>query len=212
MRTTKTDQTGRMPRLIWVFTARTLILLVLSCRGSNKVEKCYQSLFWCELSICLSFCFAFGFLNCQFELMTHFNNSSASLYKYFLILLMECDCKSVSQTWLPYANVIMQFMATLFCLLQLLMLWNPILGRHIMGPYHEQFISMDLMVIGQRRNSGLAMCLREQGINQILISGNMEQKRTFEENRTIEISSIEKHTGYECTSRRFIESVYAQSL
>ena len=29
------DQTARMPRLIWVFTGRTLILLVLSCRGSK---------------------------------------------------------------------------------------------------------------------------------------------------------------------------------
>ena len=29
-----TDQTGRMPRLIWIFAGRTLILLVLSCRGS----------------------------------------------------------------------------------------------------------------------------------------------------------------------------------
>ena len=29
------DQTGRMPRLIWVFAGRTLTLLVLSCRGSN---------------------------------------------------------------------------------------------------------------------------------------------------------------------------------
>ena len=28
------DQTGRMPRLIWVFDGRTLIWLVLSCRGS----------------------------------------------------------------------------------------------------------------------------------------------------------------------------------
>ena len=28
------DQTGRMPRLIWVFTGCTLTLLVLSCRGS----------------------------------------------------------------------------------------------------------------------------------------------------------------------------------
>ena len=28
------DQTGRMPRLIWVFAGRTLILLVFSCRGS----------------------------------------------------------------------------------------------------------------------------------------------------------------------------------
>ena len=29
------DQTGRMPRLIWVFAGRTLILLVLSCLGSH---------------------------------------------------------------------------------------------------------------------------------------------------------------------------------
>ena len=29
------DQTGRMPRLIWVFAGRTAILLVLSCGGSN---------------------------------------------------------------------------------------------------------------------------------------------------------------------------------
>ena len=28
------DQTGRIPRLIWVFAGRTAILLVLSCRGS----------------------------------------------------------------------------------------------------------------------------------------------------------------------------------
>ena len=35
MRTAKTDQTGRMPRLIRVFAGRTLILLVLSCRGSH---------------------------------------------------------------------------------------------------------------------------------------------------------------------------------
>ena len=28
------DQTGRMPRLIWVFAGRTLTLLVLSCHGS----------------------------------------------------------------------------------------------------------------------------------------------------------------------------------
>ena len=28
------DQTGRMPRLIWVFAGHTIILLVLSCHGS----------------------------------------------------------------------------------------------------------------------------------------------------------------------------------
>ena len=44
------DQTGRMPRLIWVFAGRTLILLVLSCRGSFRIYvlvlsslKCYHS-------------------------------------------------------------------------------------------------------------------------------------------------------------------------
>ena len=33
------DQTGRMPRLIWVFARRTLILLVLSCRGSYECKQ-----------------------------------------------------------------------------------------------------------------------------------------------------------------------------
>ena len=31
------DQTGRMPRLIWVFAGCTLILLVLSCRVSHNL-------------------------------------------------------------------------------------------------------------------------------------------------------------------------------
>ena len=31
-------QTGQMPRLIWVFAGRTVTLLVLSCRGSNKCK------------------------------------------------------------------------------------------------------------------------------------------------------------------------------
>ena len=34
------DQTGRMPRLIWVFAGCTLILLVLTCRGS------FMSIVW----------------------------------------------------------------------------------------------------------------------------------------------------------------------
>ena len=39
------DQTGRMPRLICVFAGRKLILLVLSCRGSNC--RClYKSINW----------------------------------------------------------------------------------------------------------------------------------------------------------------------
>ena len=41
-----TDQTGRMPRLIWVFAGRTSILLVLSWGGSNiKWATSWQNLF-----------------------------------------------------------------------------------------------------------------------------------------------------------------------
>ena len=32
------DQTGRMPRLIWVFAWRTLVFFVLSCRGSYTLS------------------------------------------------------------------------------------------------------------------------------------------------------------------------------
>ena len=34
------DQTGWMPRLIWVFAGRTVTLLVLSCRGSYHFDHC----------------------------------------------------------------------------------------------------------------------------------------------------------------------------
>ena len=38
------DQTGQMPRLIWVFTGSTITLLVLSCRGSNLNKVFYNFL------------------------------------------------------------------------------------------------------------------------------------------------------------------------
>ena len=40
------DQTGRMPRLIWVFDGRTLILFVLLCRGSNNVYPCKPQFYY----------------------------------------------------------------------------------------------------------------------------------------------------------------------
>ena len=40
------DQTGWMPRLIWVFAGHTVTLLVLSCRGS-----CVGCLYWAELDL-----------------------------------------------------------------------------------------------------------------------------------------------------------------
>ena len=41
------DQTRRMPRLIWVFAGRTLILLVLSCHGLFINPECTYSPTWC---------------------------------------------------------------------------------------------------------------------------------------------------------------------
>ena len=40
------DQTGRMPRLIWVFAGRRLTQLVLSCRGSNHVRVQSMNIKW----------------------------------------------------------------------------------------------------------------------------------------------------------------------
>ena len=40
------DQTGRMPRLIWVSAERTVILLVLSWGGSNVLLSDYASRSW----------------------------------------------------------------------------------------------------------------------------------------------------------------------
>ena len=44
MHSEDSDQTGRMPRLTWVFAGRTLTLLVLSCRGSSSVTIPHPSL------------------------------------------------------------------------------------------------------------------------------------------------------------------------
>ena len=48
------DQTGRMPRLIWVFAGRTLILLVLSCRGSYVTRFISRMLLCSSIWFCLS--------------------------------------------------------------------------------------------------------------------------------------------------------------
>ena len=60
------DQTGRMPRLIWVFAGCTITLLVLSCRGSifmsqmtkgMKPQYQYRCTFYAMQSIWPVFCF-----------------------------------------------------------------------------------------------------------------------------------------------------------
>ena len=64
------DQTGRMPWLIWVFAGRTLILLVLSWGGSNinmyfqfmDPFKFNRSIIWIHISMLVYYrCFDIGF-------------------------------------------------------------------------------------------------------------------------------------------------------
>ena len=49
------DQTGRMPRLIWVFAGRTVTLLVLSCRGSYNCKIKTMLVFWRHLAVIIWF-------------------------------------------------------------------------------------------------------------------------------------------------------------
>ena len=57
MRTAKTDQTGRTPRVIWVFAGRTLTLLVLPCRGSFELFMISVSITGPHMTItCLCHC------------------------------------------------------------------------------------------------------------------------------------------------------------
>ena len=44
------DQTGRMPRLIWVFAGRTLILLILSCRWSESSLGAHSFCWFCHVA------------------------------------------------------------------------------------------------------------------------------------------------------------------
>ena len=46
------DQTGRMPRLIWVFAGGTLIFLVLSCHGSFCIIYFTRNLVVCYSNDC----------------------------------------------------------------------------------------------------------------------------------------------------------------
>ena len=79
------DQTGRMPRLIWVFSGRTVTLLVLSCRGSY-CKNSYNAFFldkkcWHSLPVCLWGCFV---SSCTFQ----FFQDSLAFGCSFLVCLL----------------------------------------------------------------------------------------------------------------------------
>ena len=54
------DQTGRMPRLIWVLAGGTLTLMVLSWGGSNIVTLLWTSICTAQLITIMNFSFMYG--------------------------------------------------------------------------------------------------------------------------------------------------------
>ena len=87
------NQSGRMPRLIRVFAGRSLILLVLSCRGSFL--HCFQvSLFSPILWFCNYFFFCFPLSSIVITSLVGVGCSADCL----------CVCPYLSPCLMPYAN------------------------------------------------------------------------------------------------------------
>ena len=103
------DQTGRVPRLIWVFAGRTAILLVLSCRGSIMFKP--RLLFHKTTAVC-SFRTPSTFLQGCFS-------SSSPLWKD---LLAVCLCVHV--LWFHVLSNLLLLLRRLPC--TLLMLTSPL--------------------------------------------------------------------------------------
>ena len=104
------DQTGRMPRLIWVFAGRPLILLVLSCRGSYRLL--IKSRWWslqiltsCSvfnlLQYCLSVWINSGNKNIQIKAIPH--HSTSTKYSLKTIILLQFRVK---EKWAQHLNII----------------------------------------------------------------------------------------------------------
>ena len=78
------DQTGRMPRLIWVFAESTLILLVLSCHGS--FDETWRRKWWKigRVSILIIFLYNkenYNFCSLHYQIKWHWKNDYCYLYK-----------------------------------------------------------------------------------------------------------------------------------
>ena len=90
------DQTGRLPRLIWVFAGRTLILFVFSCRGSNIHPSRHQT--GSELThICLA----------EPSMPIHWMSPFAihgCIVVYFFIFILFFIAIHVSEQWRPWSG------------------------------------------------------------------------------------------------------------
>ena len=86
------DQTGRIPRLIWDFAGRRLILLVLSCRGSFGVLLFFLFFFFLFFLFTVESYLAF-FQSCLALWPLCLGEKSACLYNYRAFFVYRNDPK-----------------------------------------------------------------------------------------------------------------------
>ena len=108
-----TDQSGRMSRLIWVFAEGTLILLVLSCRGSYGYNSTILSKDWTTRGLDAPKYRETGILLVQWipriakpTPCFRFKRSLLSL-----VYKMQCSEKGPTSTWFrkwPTLNILIQ--------------------------------------------------------------------------------------------------------
>ena len=109
------DQTGRMPRLIWVFAGRTLILLVLSCCGSFFVKMKVRKLIYLR----------------RWSDFPNFFVVSAHTYMYRIKLFSFLICRCTSK-FCANANIL-----SVGCLYRAIRL--VLIGRELSGAEHKLF-------------------------------------------------------------------------
>ena len=79
------DQTGRMPKLIWVFAGRTFILLVLSCCRSNVmlIFIKHWAVSWENVSLFVCLCWGLTSQSTIFQSCRDGATASWVIYQYF---------------------------------------------------------------------------------------------------------------------------------
>ena len=130
------DQTGQMPRLIWVFTGRTVILLVLSWGGSNDYER--------MLPTSLE---TYGILSRLFMMVSH----KAYIFQFSSLRMAIKPADGFSTTFLrlisilgPVSNYFLQYNQSTFGLL-----FNNNLQKH--GPNNVTVV-VYLSVLSKNKN------------------------------------------------------------
>ena len=103
------DQTGRMPRLIWVFTGCTVTLLVLSCRGSFVCRiwfMCRKTVFISSTVLSTDTCYE----TCAiFKSKKNVLQRQSLFYKSFVGFALRYNCKLLAAVVMVHYNSLFNY-------------------------------------------------------------------------------------------------------